>query len=254
MKPVIGINLCLRPGEKRLDDAYFLQGFYVQAVIKAGGIPCLMPVVEEPDLVAEIMERVDGLLLTGGDPEYRAATVEKPGGAGDLPDLPDLTSQNPRRHAFDTAICRLALESNIPVLGICRGHQTLNETAGGTMILNLHQVTTWQHRQVEPMDITTHEIRIVARSLLADIFGYPPGGELRVNSFHRQAVDRPAPGFIISAQSLDGIVEAVESREHDYAVGIQFHPETMLINNLRMIEIYRQLVKKAVIYRSKNIT
>lgn len=249
MRPVIGINLCLRPNERRQDDAYFLQGSYVQAVVKAGGLPCLIPVVEDPELVTGMMERVDGLLLTGGDPEYRAATVEKVDDSGKLPDLPGLQAQNPRRHAFDLTICRLALEKNMPVLGICRGHQTLNEAAGGTMFLNLHRVTDWQHRQVEPMDVPTHAIKLAAGSLLADIMGYSPGGIFQVNSFHRQAVDRPAPGFTASCHSPDGIVEAVESREHDFALGVQFHPETLLARSGRFIEIYRQLVIKAARYR-----
>lgn len=249
MKPVIGINLCLRPGEKLIDDAFFLQGSYVQAVVKAGGVPFLMPVVEERDLIAQMIESVDGLLLTGGDPEYRAMTVEKRDESGALPNLPDLNTQNPQRHAFDLNICRLALEKNMPVLGVCRGHQTLNEAAGGTMILNLHQVTVWQHRQVEPMDVGTHEIRLAAGSMLADILGHPSGGVLRVNSFHRQAVDQPAPGFMVSCHSPDGVVEALESRKHEFVVGVQFHPETMLQNDGRLIEIYRQLVKKAAQYR-----
>lgn len=252
MRPVIGINLCLRPGEKRIDDAFFLQGAYVQAVVKAGGMPFLMPVVEEPDLLAEMFESIDGLLLTGGDPEYRAMTLGKPGESGDLPDLPDLAAQNPRRHAFDLAVCRMALERNLPVLGICRGHQTLNEAAGGTMILNLHKVTAWQHRQLEPMDKPTHDIRLDVGSKLVEILGYPPCGVIQVNSFHRQAVDEAAPGFVVSSLSPDGVVEAVESKEHGFALGVQFHPETLFVDNGVFIKIYRQLVKEAGKYRLKN--
>lgn len=251
MRPVIGINLCLRPGENYLDNWLFLRMVYVQAVIRAGGLPVLMPVVEDVDLLAEMMQRVDGILMTGGDPKYRAMTVEKPDEAGNIPDLPDLETQNPRRHAFDLALCRMALEKNMPLLGICRGHQTLNEAAGGTMILNLYRVTDWQHRQKEPMDQPTHKVKFTAGSVLKEIFE-AGGGELWVNSLHRQAVDRPAPGFVISSYSHDGIAESVESKKHDFAVGVQFHPEMLLHKDKKFINIYNRLVIASKKYREKS--
>ncbi len=247
MKPAIGINLCFRPGETTLDDALYLRAAYMQAVIKAGGMPVLMPVVEEMDLLREMFRRIDGLLMTGGDPEYRAMTVEKTARGGCNVNLPDLKTQNPRRHAFDLALCVMALERDMPVLGICRGHQTLNEAAGGTMILNLSRVTRWEHRQQENMAIPTHLIRFTRDASLKEIFSVHIE-EMWVNSFHRQAIDQPAPGFVISSYSTDGIAESIESRQHSFVVGVQFHPEMMLPTN-QSLNVYNKLIYAALDYR-----
>jgi len=267
MKPVIGINLSLRPEQDYLKEGLFLSLIYVRAVEAAGGIPLLLPVVEKNELIEEMLKRIDGLLMSGGDTGYRDYALvgqeidsgqsrgysirNEKGGDGSLIDL---YSQNPRRHVFDTALCKMALQKDMPVLGICRGHQTLNEVAGGSMVLDLAQVTQWNHRQKEPMDVSTHEISVKTGSMLAEMLARVPregNGTLMVNSHHRQAVDRAAQGFEVTARGPDGVVEAIESKIHSFAVGVQFHPEMIMFREDGFGDIYRRLVVEAGRYRKK---
>lgn len=274
MKPVIGINLSLRPEKEYLKEGLFLNLLYVRAVEEAGGIPFLLPVVEKNELIGEMIKKIDGLLMSGGDTGYRDYAlgnkeidsanasgysiknenkkVEK--GSLIKGSLIDLYSQNPRRHKFDTALCKMALQEDMPVLGICRGQQTLNEVAGGSMVLDLAQVTGWNHRQEEPMDIPTHEISVEPDSMLEKMLERVPrkkGGMVMVNSHHRQAVNRAAPGFEVTARGTDGVVEAIESKTHSFVVGVQFHPEMMMFKEDGFGDIYRRLVTEASYYRKK---
>ena len=250
MKPIIGINLCLRSGTGRLDQGFFLKRIYIEAVIKAGGLPFLLPVIEETDLIKLMMEKVDGLLMTGGDSDIHASIVGKTDKADRPHYLQDLKTQNPIRHIFDLAVCRLALEKNMPVLGVCRGHQTLNEAAGGSMLLDLDQVTSLQHYQAEPGDKQTHAVIFKGDCKLKSIF-LGKGKQIWVNSLHRQAVDKPAPGFMISSSSPDGVVESIESLQHDFAHGVQFHPEMLIQVDRAFGNIYKSLVAFAGKYREK---
>ena len=214
MKPVIGIT-CLHDwaeGRHRQNDTY------INSISKAGGIPILLPCLKDANDIESHLTLIDGLVVSGGpdaDPLYFDAEPE----AG-------LGAVNPDMDAYEIPLIQKALELDMPILGICRGEQMLNIAAGGTLIQHIHATVpgALKHRQEAPRHYPTHSIQVSADTKLAAMLG---AGSLRVNTFHHQSVRDLAPGFVASAAAPDGIIEAIESNTHSYAVGVQWHPEGM---------------------------
>lgn len=192
---------------------------YIRAIEAAGGLPLLLPLVEAEELLSETLERLQGLLLVGGgDVDPQRFGEEPVSGLGEI---------DPERDAFEIGLARLALERDMPVLGICRGIQVLNVSAGGTLYQDIpSQVPrAIKHQQDAPRWYPCHEVRLESESRLATIF---QADCLRVNSFHHQSVKVAAPIFRVSAKARDAVVEGIESREHRFVVGVQWHPESMV--------------------------
>jgi len=190
---------------------------YAAAVEAAGGIPVILPVLA-PEKAPEVLEHLQGLLLSGGvdlDPSHY----------GEDP-LPGLGKVTPERDAFELALARRALAAGVPVLGICRGVQVLNVAAGGTLFQDLGSQLekVLKHRQEAPRWHESHAVRLDPSSRMAAILGVT---ETRVNSFHHQAVRLVAPGLRAVAWAPDGVIEAVESVDGGFALGVQWHPEEM---------------------------
>jgi len=190
---------------------------YAAAVEAAGGIPVILPVLA-PEKAPEVLEHLQGLLLSGGvdlDPSHY----------GEDP-LPGLGKVTPERDAFELALARRALAAGVPVLGICRGVQVLNVAAGGTLFQDLGSQLekVLKHRQEAPRWHESHAVRLDPSSRMAAILGVT---EARVNSFHHQAVRVVAPGLRAVAWAPDGVIEAVESVDGGFALGVQWHPEEM---------------------------
>ncbi len=232
MKPVIGIT-CVHDwaeGRHRQNDTY------ISAVSKAGGIPILLPCQIDENDIEEHLALLDGLLVSGGpdaDPRY----------FGEEPS-PGLGAVNPRMDEYEIHLIQKALRLNMPILGICRGEQMLNIAAGGTLIQHIPDTVpgALKHRQEAPRHYPTHTVQVTAETTLAAAVGE---GSLRVNSFHHQSVGNLAPGFICSAVAPDGIVEAIESLRHAYAVGVQWHPEGMWDRELNYDGLFRGFVDAA---------
>lgn len=183
---------------------------YSQAVLKAGGIPVILPTISTPEQAKELLSRVDGIIFSGGvdiNPAWYGEEVWN-----------ETVVVDPVRDRSDSLLARGALELGKPVLAICRGEQLMNVMLGGSLYQDIPT-------QIEDAHIhrnTRHKMGIVEGSFLSNLFGTD---SLEVNSFHHQAVKDLAPGLILSACSDDGIVEAYEN-EQIWAV--QFHPEGML--------------------------
>ncbi len=240
--PVIGIDCSSnRPDTPVLNPQsafyYRLPMNYVRAVERAGGLPLILPLVQEPDLIAQMLERIDGLLLSGGydvDPAY----------FGQEPH-PNLGTIDVDRDRFESVIVPLALKKKgFPILGICRGIQSLNAFAGGTLFQDLSQIEgeLVKHRQSTDRPHVTHEIEIERGSLMRKIFRKT---RLRVNSYHHQAVDAPAPGFVVTARSRDGVIEAIEKPGERFVLGIQAHPEQVEQDYPEFRKLFRAFVDAA---------
>jgi len=229
---VIGITC----GQKENEARFHLNRAYVQAVEAAGGLPIILPGCTSQEEMAGLLYLIQGLILSGGGDVDPVHFGEEP--------LPGLGEIDPTRDIFELTFTRLALASEIPILGICRGIQILNIAFGGSIYQDIvtqvkgRQVSRpgfqpgqslpedgcLEHYQKAPCWHPTHKVKIVSGTILAQIFG---AALLRVNSFHHQAVRQLAPGFITSALAIDGIIEGIESTSHPFALGVQWHPENL---------------------------
>jgi putative glutamine amidotransferase len=226
MKPLIGITTSeLRPGELSTlrrhgeppNPEMALGMTYVRAVEDAGALPVVVPPLEDRD-VRPLVERLDGLVLSGG-PDLA------PDAYGAKPHV-ELDSTEPQLDGFEYAMAREALSLGLPILGICRGAQTLNVARGGTLHQHLPDVVggSIAHRQTVDGRVPTHPVVIEPGSRLAAVLGTT---RLSVNSFHHQAVDRLGSGLRACAWAPDGTIEAIEDPAQPCVFAVQWHAETL---------------------------
>ncbi|WP_309889308.1 gamma-glutamyl-gamma-aminobutyrate hydrolase family protein [Archangium sp.] len=216
---------------------YELKVPYSDAVLRAGGLPFVLPYSDDPACVDAYLDRISGLLVTGGafdiPPETYGDTAREGMGVVKLP-----------RTAFETALMRGALKRNMPVLGICGGMQLLNVVLGGTLHQDIGREVPGAHEHEQKHDRTQpqHPVEVRDGTILADALGK---GQLMVNSTHHQAAQRMGEQVVVSAVSPDGVVEAIESTQYGFAVGVQWHPELMLNSVPAHIGVYRAFIAKA---------
>ncbi|MGI6412855.1 MAG: gamma-glutamyl-gamma-aminobutyrate hydrolase family protein [Syntrophomonadaceae bacterium] len=230
MKPVIGITCSHDEAERN----FFLRDYYIFSIQKAGGLLIILPSVNDETVINEYINCCHGLIFSGGgdiDPSYW----------GELPE-PGLGTVNPLRDSFEMALAGIATVRMIPVLGICRGCQLLNVSAGGSLIQDL--TGDMNHQQDAPRNQTMHGVFIKGDTLLSRII---KNTRIRVNSFHHQAVKRPGRGLRISAYASDGVIEAIESISLPFHLGIQWHPECL--EDTYSDSLFAAFVKAAADYK-----
>lgn len=218
-KVIVGISPVLDPSSSERDfQDIRVPRVYVDALQLAGAQVIVLPPVHDEEEAGEYLDRVDGVMLIGGHSPLARSVTE----ADVLPTLRDL---NPERYLSDAAYARASRERRMPVFGVCRGMQVLNEALGGTMdYRRLGRAGTAPHYQSAPAHVATHEVSLIRGSRLRSLIGCD---RLQVNSFHRTAVATPAPGLSVAAKSDDDVIEAIESTKGGFVLGVQFHPETM---------------------------
>ena len=216
--PLIGITVHpeTAPDRAVLDR---LLATIIGSVERAGGLPVLIPLQLEEATLAQLFGRLDGLLLSGGgdiDPaRYGAARHPTVGGVDETRDRVELE------------LARWAVRSAKPTFGICRGMQVLNVACGGTLYQDISEYQGAQRHTFYPGlpdDLLAHPVQIAEESRLARIVGRQ---QIEVNSLHHQACRELAPGFEIAAQAPDGLIEALEVRDHPFALAVQWHPEVL---------------------------
>lgn len=213
MKPIIGITTDVDKEGKQV-----LHHNYVQAIIRAGGLPLIVPIGVEGS-TTQVVELIDGLLLSGGGDIDPLLFGEEP--------HPNLGQVAPARDLVELELTRQMMKCDKPILGICRGIQVLNVAAGGTVyqdIYKQHDHMILQHAQKAPTGHPSHFVQLKKGSFLAELAG---SDQILVNSFHHQSLkDVPKP-FIVTGFATDQIIEAIESVQHHFVVGIQWHPERL---------------------------
>lgn len=237
-KPVIGIS----SGYSESNGKVTLNSTYVEAVIRGGGIPYVLPLVRDEKVAAMLLDGLDGIILSGGediDPAYFGEELLDNG----------TVSINGPRDTSDVFITKEALKRKIPVLAICRGEQVLNVVLGG----NLYQDIPSQledhivHSQDEPGTVGTQSIALAEGTYVKKLIGLD---SLCVNSFHHQAVKDTAPGLKVVSRAADGIVEAYEGLPELNVIGTQFHPEIFTsAGDPVFVKFFQDLVKRAETYR-----
>jgi putative glutamine amidotransferase len=191
---------------------------YAAAVQRAGGIPVVLPPIPPADVPA-LVGRLQGVCLSGG-PDLDPAAYHARAHA-------ELGPIEPELDAFELELARAADAAGLPVLGICRGCQVLNVARGGTLHQHVPDLNDGllPHRQSEPGRVTTHTVTVAPGSRLASIVG---SGEVEVNSFHHQAVDRLGEGLRAVAWSPDGVIEGIEDPNAAFYLGVQWHAEGLV--------------------------
>ena len=232
-QPIIGITTNFTEGDATLRDVYYKQ------IVKAGGTPVLIPPVADKEVLVNTLTHLDGLLLTGGGDINPLWMGEEPS--------THLHNINAERDLAELMLTRLAFNRQIPILGICRGIQTLAVALGGTVqqdiyedylrtdeavgkklskdkvVTTLHSATL-KHSQDADRGEATHSVTLEKGSILRALYKEE---HIFVNSFHHQAVKTAGDRFRATAFSSDGVIEAIESREFKSVMGVQWHPEWM---------------------------
>lgn len=227
-RPVIGITTSNQPQTGN----FCLRREYVDAVRLAGGLPMLLPPGEPHP--ASILEWVDGILFSGGgdiDPAtYNGATHHT------------IYNVDAERDRFELSLAQLALKTDIPIMGICRGLEILVVATGGNLVTHLPdkfgEKITHRQEQTCPCE---HNVHIATGTRLAHIMG---AGEAKIVSWHHQAANTISSDWRIAARAADGVIEALEHEYHPWAIVLQWHPELALADS-RQQRIFRAFVTAA---------
>lgn len=217
-KPVIGIVLDLAKDGGKYSYSpkpwYALRADYSNIIEKAGGNAILLPYSQDIESQLDI---VDGLLIPGGDedinPKFYGQEIKS-----------HKVKINDTRASYELALTKAALERNMPVLGICNGLQIINVLLGGTLIQHIPDThkSDINHEQPNPKCAPTHDVLIEDNTILSELTS---AKTIKVNTTHHQAIDQIAKNLTISARAPDGIIEAIESKDYKFLVGVQWHSE-----------------------------
>jgi putative glutamine amidotransferase len=212
---------------------------YIRSIYRAGGIPVIIPPITQPNDTMVLIQRLDGLLLSGGEdiaPRHYGQKGESWMGRVDE-----------ERDVSELSLTQAWLAMGKPLFAICRGHQVLNVALGGTLYQDISKSLpdALDHAYVpaRSMEITVHPVNIVAGSQLANILG---GTVFDVNSAHHQAIHTPGKGANVVAHAPDGIIESIELAQHKFCIGVQWHPEAMVKVSDTMLPLFDAFVQACV--------
>ena len=242
MRPIIGITGNF--GEKGCE----LAKAYYQSVLEAGGSPMVIPPFTDEESLLAVVSKVDAIVMSGGGDLNPLLMGQEP--------VPGLHAINAERDMAELSLIRMALDRQVPMLGICRGVQMLVAATGGSLYQDLpsqySDAPLVKHDQDLARHCASHSVSVEPGSILLSVFGKGrENGPMRlyVNSFHHQAVQDPGPRLRVCARATDGVIEAVESCEYKSVLGVQWHPESFIMNGDRcMMPIFEWLVGEAAEY------
>lgn len=243
-KAIIGItSLC---GEEKTKKYNKVRCSYVDAVYKAGGIPIIIPPFENLKLSSKYIDLIDALILSGGSditPEIYGESK-----------LPEVKDNNVFRDKWEIELFNKAYEKNIPILGICRGMQLINVALGGNLYqdIDLQLNCDSPHLPIElqrkkNLEYEKHQVNILKNSQLDKIVC---SEKIHVNSHHHQAIKNLAEDLTISAKSECGITEAVEVKNKNFLIGVQWHPEDLIDSLTCFNNLFSALINAAATKKS----
>ncbi len=210
----------------------------IRAVTDAGGLPVLIPVSISDEVLRGIYARLDGILLPGGG-DIRPSVY----GAATHPLTDNIDDA---RDHVEIQLAQWAAQDDLPLMGICRGHQVINVAFGGTLVQDIPSEvqTRFMHDISDgmPRDTLLHEVAIDPSSRLASIVG---ATQWKVNSLHHQSVEQPAPSMCVTAHAPDGVIEGLEMPDKKFILSVQWHPEDLYEHDPAMMRLFRAFVESA---------
>lgn len=232
--PIIGINADVtQDGSGRGNVS--TRTTYVDAIVKAGGVPFILPPVSEPDIVEEYVRLCDGFVFIGGGDINPARYGKQP--------HPTESPLPPRREEFDFLLIEKVLRTRKPFLAICLGCQEVNVALGGALIQDIASQTSTSIRHYPRQGGTPpeHRVRVSEGSRLYSLLGTT---EVLTNSSHHQAIEHVGEGVAAVAWAEDGIIEACELRDYPFGLCIQWHPEA-LTDRAEHLRLFEALIEAA---------
>ncbi|OLS03749.1 gamma-glutamyl-gamma-aminobutyrate hydrolase family protein [Tissierella creatinophila] len=233
MKPIIGLTS--QSEEIKGTKLNKLKYTYINAVEAAGAIPIVLPNLKDIEDMESILERVDGVIFTGGEDISPLLFDEEP-----MRDTIDISYERDR---MEMALFKAAYKKGTPILGICRGLQLINVSLGGTLYQDIPSQIENSHGHMSSYDIKGgyHSISIFKNTLLFDIFKEE---KIFVNSQHHQSIKDLAKGLKINSIASDGVIEGIELENHEnFLLGVQFHPECMAFSDEKFLKIFSYFIK-----------
>ncbi len=235
MKPIIGVTV-----DKGSSDGYHYEKINecnLKGLIVSGAIPIMLPITGDDDLIDDYLNIVDGLYFSGGCDINPLIFNEDP--------IREIGRIDYSRDEFEIRLFKKAAAKNMPILGICRGAQVINVASGGNLYQDIYvqrKGTNGHSPKFSSGGYAYHRVKITKNSMVYNILKTE---ETNVNSFHHQAVKDVAEGYKVTAVSEDGIIEAIESVDHSFIVGIQWHPEIMFERYPECLKIFEALINAA---------
>jgi putative glutamine amidotransferase len=232
MRPLIGITCDYDSADP---SKFWLREEYAAAVLDAGGMPVLLAPLAGLH-VRDVAGKLSGFVITGGDFDI------EPHHYGEAP-LPGLGKLNQRRSGFELELVRWAFRNDLPVLGICGGMQAINVAFGGTLYQDIStQLPGVSLNHAQGRNTRAHQVSIKPNTLLAGLLHKIVA---ETNSSHHQGVKEVAPGFQASATASDGIIEAIENKDSRFILGLQWHPESLYLNDPIWLKVFEGLIGAA---------
>ncbi|WP_422485576.1 gamma-glutamyl-gamma-aminobutyrate hydrolase family protein [Gudongella sp. DL1XJH-153] len=232
-KPVIGIT-CIQANIKG-KMVNTLNDFYFQAVVRAGGVPLIIPSVTDEDTIAEFAKNLDGVIFTGGHDIWPLRFGEEP-----IKQVVEITHE---RDDMEMKLFQKAYESGLPILGICRGIQLVNIALGGTLYQDIYSqvLNVGGHSfDYDPTGVY-HSIEIVDGTIMKEIYKEEM---IQVNSLHHQAIKNLGKDLRITSKAHDGIIESIESTNDRFVLAVQYHPEAIAEKHPVHQEIFNYFIEK----------
>ncbi len=229
MSAIIGVMPLL---DSERESLWMLPG-YMDGIIRAGGIPVMLPLTDDEKIIRELADKCDGFLFTGGQDVspslYNQPKSEK---CGEISDILD---------TMEGLIFKRVLDADKPLLGICRGIQFINAVLGGTLYQDIPtQINSRnEHHQKPPYNLPSHKVRIIENTPLYNLTGKT---EIAVNSYHHQAIKDLADGLSVMAEADDGLIEAVYMPSKKFVWAVQWHPEFSFKTDKDSMKIFKAFI------------
>ena len=242
-RPLIGV-MPLIDYEKK---SYWMLPGYLEGILRAGGIPVMLPPTNDTSVLLQLAASCDGFLFTGGqDVSPSLYGEEKLEACGEI---------SAARDEMEKILLHMAQDADLPVLGICRGIQFINAAMGGTLYQDLptQHPPFVDHHQAPPYDVPVHKVEILRDTPLYDILKdyLDETGNLKVNSYHHQAVKDKAQGLQVAAVSEDGIIEGLYDPSKTFFHTVQWHPEFSVRTDESSMWLFKAFVDACGSYRSR---